>query len=73
MIEISPFIVECLGILGFLVLVVIGLPISFSFALSGFTGIALIAGMTANASAMHLSWFIETVDSERSKQKAKKP
>ena len=45
MIEISPFIVGYLGILGFIVLVVIGLPISFSFASSGFTGIARIAGM----------------------------
>lgn len=40
----SPFLIGSLGIVGFIILVVIGLPISFSFAVSGLIGIIAIAG-----------------------------
>jgi C4-dicarboxylate transporter DctM subunit len=41
----SPFVVGIISICGFLLLMALGLPIAFCFAVTGFAGVALIAGL----------------------------
>jgi len=52
MVEIHPHIIGIIGLIGFLILAIMGLPIAFSFATMGFIGIILIQGMGAGLASL---------------------
>jgi C4-dicarboxylate transporter DctM subunit len=56
----SPPIMGVLGVLGFLVLAILGLPIAFSFATMGLIGITLIQGLGPGLSSLADAAYSET-------------
>lgn len=60
MLELHPHMIGIIGIVGFLILAVLGLPIAFSFATMGFIGIALLQGLSAGLYALGEAPYQET-------------
>ena len=60
MVELHPYIIGLIGILGFLALAILGLPIAYSFASMGFIGIVLIQGLGPGLSSLGEAPYAET-------------
>ena len=60
MLELSPHLIGLIGIAGFLMLAILGLPIAFSFATMGFIGIAMLQGLAPGLYALGEAPYQET-------------
>ena len=60
MVELHPYTIGVIGILGFLILAILGLPIAFSFASMGFIGILLIQGLGPGLALLGEAPYAET-------------
>lgn len=60
MLDLSPPIIGLLGVIGFLALALLGLPIAFSFATAGFIGIVLIQGLGPGLASLGEAAYSET-------------